>query len=212
MAASPRKPVAPRKRRVKQAKTRQRLTGDERKTNFLDAAQAMIRQRGLEALTMEGLAAHCNVNKALPYRHFANRDDVLVALFDKETSEFDVRLAKAMTKASGFEASLGVLVRTWCGDLESGIGTPELMHARTTDGQLEARRRVRTLVAADYIADLIQTSYDLRRADAKLAAAVLLAGSQGLAAIWRATDANQGRLIESFVKMSVGAVAAIAKE
>ena len=84
-----RTPARPRERRAEKAKPGQRLTGNERKTNFLAAAHALIRQRGLEALTMEGLAAHCNVNKALPYRHFANRDDVLVALFDHESSEFD---------------------------------------------------------------------------------------------------------------------------
>ena len=188
-----------------------RLTGDARKATFLLAARALIRERGLEAVTMEGLAAQCGVNKALPYRHFANRDDVLVALYEHETTDFDTRLAKASRRAAGFEAKLRALVATWHGDVETGSGAPELMHARTANGGLEARRAIRMQVAVDYIADLIQESYEIRRADAKLAASVLLAGSQGLAALWRTTDAKHKRLIDSFVKMSVGAVAAIAR-
>jgi AcrR family transcriptional regulator len=195
----------------RKARTGRRLSSAERKASFLDAARALIRERGLEALTMEGLAAHCGVNKALPYRHFANRDDVLVALYDQENNHFDVRLAKASARASGFEDKLRALILIWHGDVASRSGTPELMQARTVSGELEARRRVRMQIAVDYIADLIQESYKVRRADAKLAASVLLAGSQGLAAIWRTTGAEHKKLIESFVRMSVGAVAAIAE-
>ena len=189
---------------------RRRLSGEARKASFLAAAHALIRQRGLEALTMEGLAAQCAVNKALPYRHFANRDDVLVALFDHETVQFDARLAKSSRRSTGFEEKLRALVSTWHGDIAGGSGTPELMQARTANGELEARRRIRMQIAVDYIADLIQESYDIRRADAKLAASVLLAGSQGLAAVWRTTGAEHKKLIHSFVTMSVGAVSAIA--
>lgn len=191
---------------------RQRLTGEERKASFLEAAARLIREKGLEGLTMEGLAAYCGVNKALPYRHFANRDDLLVALYEQENREFDERIAKATTSAEGFEEKLRAVIHPWYGDIRKGAGTPELAQARTQSGELEARRRVRMQIAADYIADLIQASYDIRRDEAMLAAHVLLAGSQGLACFRRIADIDHKALTEWFIVMSTGAVEAVAAD
>lgn len=189
---------------------RPRLSGEARKEAFLIGAAEIISTRGLEGLTMEGLAAHCGVNKALPYRHFANRDDLLVALYEAENQRFDEKLASSGIREKDFEAQLRALVNTWYNDVLEGTGTPELLQARTSQGVLEARRKVRMQVAVDFIADLIQASYDLPRVEAKLAAGVLLAGSLGLAALWQTSDADPEALIESFIHMSLGAVAAIA--
>ena len=161
---------------------------------------------------MEGLAAYCGVNKALPYQHFANRDDVLVALYDKENQNFDARNRQATEQVQGFENKLRTLVNTWYEDVRNGTGTPELMQARTQTGALENRRKVRMQVAADYIADLIQESYDLQRDQAKLAANVLLAGSQGLAGFWRIAEEDHAALTDLFITMSIGAVEAIAAQ
>jgi AcrR family transcriptional regulator len=194
------------------AKTRQRLSAAERKAALLEGAAAIIRQSGLEGLTMESLAAHCGVNKALPYRHFANRDDVLVALYEVQNRRFDEKLQQALVGQETFTAQLTVLVTTWYQDMASGAGTPELMQARTQNQALESLRRVRIQVSVEFIADLIEEHYDLSRVEAKLAASVLLAGSQGLAAIWRTTDADSQALTKSFIRMSLGAVEAIAAQ
>lgn len=191
---------------------RKRLSSDERKASFLKASAKMIREKGLEGLTMEGLAAYCDVNKALPYRHFANRDDLLVALYEHENREFDARLAAASETAAGFEEKVQILIHTWHADVKQGTGTPELMQARTQSGELEARRKVRLQIAADYIADLIQESYEIKRDAAKLAANVLLAGSQGLAGFWRTSGLDHDALTESFIRMSIGAVEAVAAD
>ena len=193
-----------------EAKPRKRLSGEERKASFLEASADLIRKKGLAGLTMEGLAAHCGVNKALPYRHFANRDDLLVALYEHENRDFDERIATATEDAEGFSEKLRILVHTWYSDIRNGTGTPELMQARTQSGELEARRAVRMQIAVDYIADLIQETYDIKRDEAKLAASVLLAGSQGLAGFWRISGLDHAALTESFISMSIGAVEAIA--
>lgn len=190
--------------------TRQRLSAEARKESLLRSAQAIIRERGLEGLTMESLAAHGGVNKALPYRHFGNRDDVLVALYRFENEQFDARLAAAMTDAHTFTDKVRVLLHTWHDNVCEGLGTPALMQARTQTHELETLRAARIQSSAEYIADLIQESYDLPRLQAKLAGKVLLAGSQGLASVWQHSRADD-ELIESFVQMSVGAVGALEK-
>jgi AcrR family transcriptional regulator len=191
--------------------SRRRLSGDERRASFMRAASSLIREKGLEGLTMEGLAAYCGVNKALPYRHFANRDDLLVALYEHETCDFDRRLALALEPLATFADKVRALVLTWYEGTSQGRGTPELTQARTQTGQLEARRRARMHALGERIADLIQESFDIERDEARLAARVLLAGSQGLAEAWRLPGRDHSALNESFITMSIGAVEAIAR-
>jgi len=158
---------------------------------------------------MERLASASGVTKALPYRFFKNRDDVLVALQIDDTARFDARLADAMAGAVDFETRLRTLVETWMTTLDSGDDAPALQHARTANGALEAARSARIIQAVKYIADLISEGRNIERKDALLAASVLVAGSQGLAAIWRQTRRSRSALIDTFVKMALGAVDAI---
>ncbi|MEQ8690348.1 MAG: TetR/AcrR family transcriptional regulator [Pseudomonadales bacterium] len=193
------------------AKPRRRLNAAERKENLLQGAQEIIRDRGLEGLTMESLAAHVGVNKALPYRHFGNRDDVLIALYKYENEKFDARLAALIDDAPDFEAKLRALLTAWYDDLCQGRGTPALMQARTQSHELETLRAARIQTSTEYIADIIQESYEIPRLQAKLASKVLLAGSQGLASIWQLSEAEDQALIDSFISMSIGAVEALTR-
>ena len=54
--------------------TRRRLQPEERRQELLDSAFTIVLSRGLESLTMEGLAAQAGVNKALPYHYFETRE------------------------------------------------------------------------------------------------------------------------------------------
>jgi AcrR family transcriptional regulator len=64
---------------------RQRMRGDDRRHQLLDAAAQVIVEHGAAALSMERLAAEAGVSKALPYKHFDNSEAVLAALYRRET-------------------------------------------------------------------------------------------------------------------------------
>lgn len=55
----------------------------------------------MAALTMESMAALAGVSKALPYRHFANADDALVALYHQEVGALRRRIMEAVDGVSG---------------------------------------------------------------------------------------------------------------
>jgi DNA-binding phage protein len=93
--------------------------------------------------------------------------------------------------------------------LDSGDDASALQHARTANGALEAARSARIVQAVKYIADLIAECRRIEGKDTLLAASVLVAGSQGLAAIWRQTRRSRAALVDTFVKMALGAVDAI---
>lgn len=189
---------------------RTRLSGAERQEQLLEAAADLVRRDGPEALTMEGLAAASGVTKALPYRYFANRDAVLLALYRRQNLIYDDALAHAMRDVSDLEGAMRALVAIWSDMTANGNGIPALNQARTADGELEAEVALRTQASVRFIAELISTHGGLPRTQAMLAASVLLAGSRGLAHIWEHTTAPRSKLNETFVRMSLGAVDAIA--
>jgi len=67
----------------------------ERRDQLLDAAAGLAVERGLGGFTMEGLAARAGVSKALPYRHFSNAEDALVALYRRELGSLAQRIVEA---------------------------------------------------------------------------------------------------------------------
>ncbi|HET9691121.1 MAG TPA: helix-turn-helix domain-containing protein [Acidimicrobiales bacterium] len=68
----------------------------ERRTQLLEAAAELVADRGVVGFTMEGLAAHAGVSKALPYRHFDNADHVLVELYQLEVNALAGRILAAI--------------------------------------------------------------------------------------------------------------------
>jgi len=186
-----------------------RLSAAERRESLLAAAHAIVQEDGLERLTMEAIAARCGVNKALPYRHFANRDDVVTALYEHTTQALDAEMAPALAQAQSFEQKVRALVSVWIGFIEAGQDLPVLMQARTQDGALERAREARIASIVEFVSDLLRDAYDLDDKTAQLASAILLAGTQGLIAVYQTRAMPVDELVDAFVTMSLGAVDAL---
>ena len=92
MSASPRSANTP---TAAQRPNSVRVAKADRRSLLLNAAASVVADKGLAGFTMEGLAIAAGVSKALPYRHFTNADDALVALMTREVTH----LGEAMTAA-----------------------------------------------------------------------------------------------------------------
>ena len=62
---------------------------EKTKGKILDVAASIVEQRGLAALTINGLAREAHLGKPLIYRYFSNLDGVAKALWHE--SEGDLR-------------------------------------------------------------------------------------------------------------------------
>ncbi len=190
--------------------TKKRLSSDERRKVFLEAAANLIRQDGVERLSMESLAAACDVNKALPYRFFSNRDEVLLALYEAQHQEFDEVLGTFRESATSFRDEVTAMVDTWMQFLSNERGIPGLETARTVSGELESRRQQRHVSSLKYIQSLIDSEYDVPEDLVQLMAGVLYSGSQGFAMSFRpGRDASV--LKARYVDMVMGAIDAVAE-
>lgn len=78
---------------------RRRLSAGARRVQLLDATAALIIAEGVSAMSMERLAQESGVSKALPYKHFANAEDALAALYRREVGELGRHVWEALEDA-----------------------------------------------------------------------------------------------------------------
>lgn len=194
-----------------EATPRTRLSRDERRTHFLDTAADIIATRGADAVTMEGVAAQAGVSKALGYRYFANSDDLLLALFDREVEVLDRRTVSAVASADTFEAQLRAVVEVWQ-DLivERGRLIGSLQRSKLIEGPIEQRRLARQHDIDQFFASLILDEYEMSADDALFAAGAMLASTEGALRLWHAQGWTRDEVSERFVRFSIGAIEALA--
>ena len=76
-----------------------RMSRDQRRAQLLDVAADLLINMGAQAVTMERLAEWAGVSKALPYSHFDNSNDVLLALRNRENERLAEQIWLVATTA-----------------------------------------------------------------------------------------------------------------
>jgi AcrR family transcriptional regulator len=74
--------------------------GDLRRA-LMDGALAVVRERGLDALSLREVAATAGVSHAAPYHHFPDKGALVRALGYEALGRLDARMAAAETAADG---------------------------------------------------------------------------------------------------------------
>jgi AcrR family transcriptional regulator len=78
---------------------------------LLAAAADLLEERGPEGLSLRKIARRCDVSQTAPYRHFATREALLVALAADAFRAFAARLSQEAAGAAGPAARLCALGR-----------------------------------------------------------------------------------------------------
>ncbi|NAR98965.1 TetR/AcrR family transcriptional regulator [Acinetobacter haemolyticus] len=75
-----------------------RLTKEQRRQQLLQVARLIIRTEGVEALTLGYLAQQAGITKPIAYRHFIDKDGLLIAIYkefsDKQKQDLSDALAQ----------------------------------------------------------------------------------------------------------------------
>jgi len=79
---------------------RKRLRGSGTRDRLLDLAYALVRDEGVESLTIRELANRADVAVGLPHAHFGSRDGLLEELRTRAWNEFD-RVVDLVVEAKG---------------------------------------------------------------------------------------------------------------
>lgn len=78
---------------------RKRLSGEERRAAILESALAVFAERGYHASSIDDIARHGGVSKALIYEHFDSKQDLYAELLEHHTEMLFERLSAAIAGA-----------------------------------------------------------------------------------------------------------------
>lgn len=191
----------------------ERLSADERRQALLDVAKAVVNESGPDAVNMGAVAERAEVTRALVYKHFENKDALLLELYRREASALDRSIRRRVEAAEdGFEPKLRAFVRS-CLDAagEHGQFFAPLRSARTSDDARRQQRRWDRRTSG-YFADLAAEEFGIDPGTAATAIGVLFSGIQNLLSQMRRSPSADRRdqLEEVYVEMTIGALERLA--
>jgi AcrR family transcriptional regulator len=184
-----------------------RMSADERRVALLDVARPLVGEVGPGAVTIGMVAERAGVTRALVYKHFDNKDDLLRALYRREAERLDRRMrAQVEAAPEGFEAKLRAFIGVTLDAAEehAPFFTPlrEVGAGKGTRGDQRGRDR-RTV---DYFARLAVDDFGLDLRTARSVIAVLFSGIRSLLSQMRSHPgaAQRELLLDTYVNMTLG--------
>lgn len=189
-----------------------RVAAADRRMQLLDVAADVVSSVGVRALTLDAVAEKAGVHRPVVYRHFANVDQLLAAVVDRELGRLSRSTAEAVEGVEGFERRLRSAVTAW---MDHFAKSSTLMHAALvrppTSSELRAKRRQQNNASMTFLTGELHAA-GLTDVDAEIAAALLLNGLMGVVALWRAKRVTRPVAIDRFVAIAMGIVAALGHE
>jgi AcrR family transcriptional regulator len=187
-----------------------RLDAEARREALLDVARALVVEGGPEHVSMGTVAERAEVTRALVYKHFANRDDILAALYSREARSLDRALRReVMAAPDGFEAKLRAFIRS----VLRAVGTHEALFVplRPFGDHTDSRREQRTWDrrTVRYFSVLAVEELGVREDVARPAVGIILSGVSSVieqARVRRGGD-HHAFLEDLFVAMAVASLA-----
>jgi AcrR family transcriptional regulator len=190
-----------------------RLPADERRQALLDVALDLLRRDGVELVTMGTVAEQAEVTRALLYKHFANREDLLLALFRREASKLDCEMQQIVGRApDGFEPKLRAFIRAALEAVESHGPIFVPLRPIVSRSSYQREQQVRDRRTVKYFAELATQELDLTPSVACAAMPILLAGINAmLVQIYSRPTAQHRRDLEDlYLDIVLGALRSLA--
>lgn len=175
-----------------------RMARDDRRQALLDSAAEIVAGDGVEEVSMETVADRAGVSRALVYKHFANRTEILTALFRREALQLHKEIAGRVKRATTVDEMYRALVRaSFDVSADRSALFAALRGAGALSRQLRTEQRARDAQTVKLFAALTAEEYDLPLATARRATAMLLTAFDSILAQWRPRrSAEHARLLE----------------
>jgi AcrR family transcriptional regulator len=152
-----------------------RLSAQERRTQIMDSATGLILSRGLAHCTLEEVAAAAGISKALIYRHFSSRDDLLKALLEREFSILRGRGLGAFAPDAPFERVVRMSTQQAFDYLhERGAILRELFSDRSAVTLLQARDRDERMASTRFFVEKSIRTYGVPPEVAQIIAVITI--------------------------------------
>jgi AcrR family transcriptional regulator len=185
-----------------------RLAKGERRDALLDVAAAMVAEGDIDSLSMESVAERAGVSRPLVYKHFANRRELLAAVYRREAALLHHELATAVAAEDTLAGKFRALIRgALQAEAERGGALSALRAAGGPHHALREEQRARDRGTVTHFARQAMREYAIDERHAKSAVSILLRAIEGVLAEWRLRpSASRATLLEdTYVTIAVGA-------
>ena len=189
--------------------------GQARRQLHLDAAAQILAGGHADEVTMATVATRAEVSRALVYKHFADRQELLEALYERESSLLHRQLSAAVAACDRLEDMLRALVE---GALAAQATRSATFVALAAEGARpagqRARQRRRDGRTLRYFTDRAASELGMDRELAQPAMRMALSGIASVLESWRVhpTEENAGLLSEMYVSMVMGGLRTLASD
>ena len=182
-----------------------RLPRSERREHLLDVAAGLILDKGIEAVTMEGVASAAGVSKGLGYAYFTNSSTLLRALLEREVRKLQTSILEAIQTETSFEGRLRATIHAWFDHIEEqGILMGRLLQATRNDGPHVEARNAYNRANDKWWADLAEKELGVPNGKGRIATAILLAGLEGVVQRWTQCGDSRDELEDVFIRVAMG--------
>ena len=191
-----------------------RHTKAGRRETLLDAAAHMVASGDVDSVSMESVAHAAGVSRALVYKHFSNRHDLLSSLYERESAHLHSKLESDVRAEATLAGMLRALVR---GALAAQASRGATLAALGASGgrpsiqrDVQRRRDGRTL---RHFARSAVAEFDVEEHDATAGLAIALGSIPTVLARWRQrpTGEHAAELERAFVAMAIGGIKELAR-
>jgi AcrR family transcriptional regulator len=204
------RPPAPSDARTRRGgSVRPRVDSAARREQLLDTAADIVSAAGINALTIEAVIAKLGVHRPIVYRHFANADELLVAVIERELKALRDASADAVDGIEGFEPRIRAAVTSW---MDHFARSPTLLSIGLVLPPMSSALRERRREQNDHSVGFFVREFEpegLRGVDAELAAAALLHALTGIVALWARRQITRTVAIDRYVRISVATLHAL---
>ena len=164
-----------------------RLAHADRREALLDAALDLVAAGDVDAISIESVADRAGVSRALLYKHFANRTDILIALYLREGARLHEELSAKVLAADTLEGMYRALFRGSVRAAEErGRIFEGLRAAAGMNSQLREVQRSRDRQTVAFYTDHAVREFHLPQEEAEAATAMLLGAIAPALSLWHA--------------------------
>lgn len=181
----------------------------DRRRQLLDVTASLLATEGTRAVTMERVAEVAGVSKALPYAHFANAEELLVALYQRSSGRLGNAIWSALEFAS--HAAGADLAEVWVrSHFRHGASEGDVFAALITPGSAIPSMADRDSIGEQFVGQVLHRFFRVDIAAAQSVAGLILGAVVGASNAWLRDDGNQEAIERALIEMIRGVVSSTA--
>jgi AcrR family transcriptional regulator len=154
-----------------------RLPAGQRREHLLDVGAGIILDSGFESLTMESVAERAGVSKGLGYAYFENAEELALALYDREVTEFYRRIEEATAGCDSFDERMRRALRAHLNLIAERGVLFVILQTKLSGRKLNRTVRQRLAPFVDFWSRQMEHEFEVDRATAETVAGAMLSAA-----------------------------------